>query len=113
MYVTNVSWAGTWSRGIIDRPTLSLISLAMLAGAGQTKEFERPVRNGLLRTSVPVVQLREVLLHIGHYCGIPIGAACFAIVRRVMREIGQSAEGLDMPDVTDVYRTTRAASGAF
>ncbi|WP_179284215.1 carboxymuconolactone decarboxylase family protein [Bordetella genomosp. 10] len=113
MYVTNVSWAGTWSRNIIDRPTLSLISLAMLAGAGQMEEFERHVRNALERTGVPLPQLREVLLHIGHYCGIPTGAACFAIVRKVMRELGVDADARDMPDVTDVYRTTRASAPEF
>ncbi|MBN9541721.1 MAG: carboxymuconolactone decarboxylase family protein [Reyranella sp.] len=116
MYVTNVSWAGTWTRGIIDRPTLSLVSLAMLAGAGQMEEFERHVRNALLRTGVPQVQLREVLLHIGHYCGIPTGAACFAIVRKVMREEGIVPDEKQLgeaPDVRDVYRTSRADSSSF
>lgn len=103
-YVTNVSWAGTWSRGVIDRPTLSLISLAMLAGAGQMEEFERHLRNALLRTHVPLVQLREVLLHIGHYCGIPTGAACFAIARRVFAELGVTIDA-DLPDVAATYRT--------
>lgn len=113
MYVTNVSWAGTWSRGIIDRPTLSLISLAMLAGAGQMEEFERHVRNALLRTGVPQVQLREILLHIGHYCGIPTGAACFALVRKVMREEGIAPDGSLQQDVSDTYRTTHADTGQF
>jgi len=113
MYVTNSSWAGTWARGVIDRPTLSLVSLAMLAGAGQMEEFERHVRNALLRTGVPLVQLREVLLHIGHYCGIPTGAACFAIVRKVAQEEGIS---LDMPDADDIgraYRTRSASVSEF
>ncbi len=113
MYVTNTSWAGTWNRGIIDRPTLSLVSLAMLAGAGQMEEFERHVRNALLRTHVPLVQLREVLLHIGHYCGIPTGAACFAITRRVMREEGISVNDEDFPDVGAVYRTPGAQADRF
>ena len=113
MYVTNVSWAGTWSRGVIDRPTLSLISLAMLAGAGQMEEFERHVRNGLLRTGVLQVKLREVLLHIGHYCGIPTGAACFAIVRKVMREEGIAPDDSLQRDVSDTYRTTHADTAQF
>lgn len=115
MYVTNVSWAGTWTRGVIERPVLSLISLAMLAGAGQMEEFERHVRNALLRTGVSQLQLREVLLHIGHYCGIPTGAACFAIVRKVMREEGIAPDeaALGATEVGDVYRTHRVAGDAF
>lgn len=113
MYCTNASWAGTWSRGIIDRPTLSLISLAMLAGAGQMEEFERHVRNALLRTGVPLVQLREVLLHIGHYCGIPTGAACFVIVRKVAAEEGISLDLAEPDDVGRVYRTRDASAEEF
>lgn len=113
MYVTNVSWAGTWSREVIDRPTLSLISLAMLAGAGQMEEFERHVRNAMLRTGVPLVQLREVLLHIGHYCGIPTGAACFAIVRRVATQEGLSLDDPQLLDVDDIYRTAQAVCDSF
>lgn len=113
MYVTNVSWAGTWARQVIDRPTLSLVTLAMLAGAGQMEEFERHVRNALLRTGVPQLQLREVLLHIGHYCGIPTGAACFAIVRKVMREEGIAPDAALLEDVGSVYRTAGAAASSF
>lgn len=113
MYVTNVSWAGTWARQVIDRPTLSLVTLAMLAGAGQMEEFERHVRNALLRTGVPQLQLREVLLHIGHYCGIPTGAACFAIVRKVMREEGITPDAALLEDVGSVYRTAGAAASSF
>jgi alkylhydroperoxidase/carboxymuconolactone decarboxylase family protein YurZ len=113
MYVTNVSWAGTWARQVIDRPTLSLVTLGMLAGAGQMEEFERHVRNALLRTGVPQLQLREVLLHIGHYCGIPTGAACFAIVRKVMREEGIAPDAALLEDVGSVYRTAGAAVSSF
>ncbi len=113
MYVTNVSWAGTWARQIIDRPTLSLVTLAMLAGAGQMEEFERHVRNALLRTGVCQLQLREVLLHIGHYCGIPTGAACFAIVRKVMREEGIVPDAKLLEHVSSVYRTSGATVSAF
>jgi alkylhydroperoxidase/carboxymuconolactone decarboxylase family protein YurZ len=113
MYVTNVSWAGTWARQVIDRPTLSLVTLGMLAGAGQMEEFERHVRTALLRTGVPQLQLREVLLPIGHYCGIPTGAACFAIVRKVMREEGIAPDAALLEDVGSVYRTAGAAASSF
>ncbi|GAD23062.1 carboxymuconolactone decarboxylase family protein [Acidovorax sp. MR-S7] len=113
MYVTNVSWAGTWARQVIDRPTLSLVTLGMLAGAGQMEEFERHVRNALLRTGVSQLHLREVLLHIGHYCGIPTGAACFAIVRKVMREESIAPDAALLEDVGSVYRTAGAAASSF
>ena len=59
MYVTNINWAGTWSRNIIPPQQLSLINLAMLAASGQMHEFEHHFRNALLRTNVPLEQLRS------------------------------------------------------
>lgn len=113
MYVTNVSWGGTWTRGILDPSTLSLASLAMLAGGGQWEEFERHIRNALLRTGVPLVQLRELLLHIGHYCGIPTGAACFAIARRVIQEENVDLAAVEWPEVDAVYRTPGVDQDGF
>jgi hypothetical protein len=54
-----------------------------------------------------------VLLHIGHYCGIPTGAACFAIVRKVMREEGIAPDAALLEDVGSVYRTAGAAASSF
>ena len=86
MYVTNINWAGTWSRNVIPPQQLSLINLAMLAASGQMHEFEHHFRNALLRTHVPLEQLRELLLHIAQYCGIPTGTDMFRIARRVLAE---------------------------
>lgn len=86
MYVTNINWAGTWARGIIPHQSLSLVNLAMLAASGQMHEFEHHFRNALLRTKVPVEQLRELLLHVAQYCGIPTGTDMFRTARRVMQE---------------------------
>jgi len=86
LFTTNQLFGRTWARGILDHRQLSLINLAMLAGLGRMEEFELHFRIALARTKVPLIQLREILLHIGMYCGIPIGRDCFAIARRVLRE---------------------------
>lgn len=85
-YLNDQLWGRTWARGILEHRQLSLINLAMLAGMGRMEEFELHFRIALLRTKVPLIQLREVLLHIGLYCGVPIGRDCFAIARRVLEE---------------------------
>lgn len=104
MYVTNVNWAGTWSRGILSHQQLSLINLAMLGGAGHMHEFEVHFRNAILRTKVPLEQLRELLIHIGMYCGIPTGTDIFRIARRVLAEEGIDPNAMEPLDTTALYQ---------
>ncbi|MCC7225581.1 MAG: carboxymuconolactone decarboxylase family protein [Burkholderiaceae bacterium] len=96
-YLNDQLWGRTWARGILQHQQLSLINLAMLAGMGRMEEFELHFRIALLRTKVPLIQLREVLLHIGLYCGVPIGRDCFAIARHVLEEENIDLSVLDEP----------------
>lgn len=86
LYVTNQIFGRTWARGIISQQQLSLVNLAMLAGAARMEEWELHFKVALNVTKVPLIQLRELILHIGMYCGIPIGRDCMAIARKVLKE---------------------------
>jgi len=97
VFVTNQIFGRTWARGIIEQRQLSLINLGMLAGLGRMEEFEMHFRIALKVTKVPLIQLREVLLHIGLYCGIPIARDAFVIARRILREEGTDLSVLDAP----------------
>ena len=97
VYVNNQLWGRTWARGILEHKQLSLINLAMLAGAGRMEEWELHFKIALKRTGVPLIQLREVMLHIGMYCGIPIARDCFAIARRVLKQENVDLSVLDEP----------------
>ena len=95
VFVTNQVFGRTWARGILEHRQLSLVNLAMLAGMGRMEEFELHFRIALNRTKVPLIQLREILLHITMYCGVPIGRDCFAIARRVLKEENVDLSVLD------------------
>jgi 4-carboxymuconolactone decarboxylase len=103
MYVTNINWAGTWSRNIIPPQQLSLVNLAMLAASGQMHEFELHFRVALLRTRVPLEQLRELLLHIAQYCGIATGTSMFRIARRVLAEEAIDLSSIEPLDTNYLY----------
>lgn len=85
-FVTNQIFGRTWGRGILSQQQLSLINLGMLAGKGCMEEFEMHFKVALKVTKVPLIELREILLHIGLYCGIPIAREAFLIARRVLKE---------------------------
>jgi alkylhydroperoxidase/carboxymuconolactone decarboxylase family protein YurZ len=94
-YLNNQLWARTWARGVITHQEFSLINLAMLAGMGRMEEFELHFKIAITRTKPPLEKLRELLLHIGMYCGIPIGRDCFVIARRLLKEHGIDLSVLD------------------
>ncbi|ARP92980.1 carboxymuconolactone decarboxylase family protein [Bordetella genomosp. 13] len=93
-YLNNELWGRTWARGVLSHQQLSLINLGMLAGLGRMEEFELHFRIALKRTKVPLAQLREVLMHLSFYCGVPVGRDCFAIARRILKE-----ENIDLTEL--------------
>jgi alkylhydroperoxidase/carboxymuconolactone decarboxylase family protein YurZ len=98
VFVTNQIFGRTWARGILSHTQLSLLNLGMLAGKGCMEEFELHFRVALKVTGVTLIQLREVLLHIGMYCGIPVAREAFVIARRVLKEEGIDPAVLDQED---------------
>jgi hypothetical protein len=61
---------------------------------GHWGEFEHHFRNALLRTKVPLVQMREIMLHISQYCGMATGGEIWKIARRVLKE-----ENIDLSEL--------------
>ena len=95
IYCTNQLWGRTWRRGILEQRQLSLLTLGMLAGSGRFEEFEIHFRIALKHTGVPLAQLREVMLHIVMYCGVPVARECFICARRVLHQENVDLSQLD------------------
>jgi 4-carboxymuconolactone decarboxylase len=83
--VTELGWGGTWARGVLERRDRSVLNLGMLAGMGRLTEFETHFR-GALRNGVSPDELKEILMQIAVYCGVPMGMEVFRIARRVLEE---------------------------
>jgi 4-carboxymuconolactone decarboxylase len=86
--VTEYCWGGTWGRGVMDRQKRSILNLGMLAALGRMHEFELHFRAALVNNKVPPDELKEVLLQIAVYCGIPAGVEVFRVARKVLAEEG-------------------------
>ena len=85
-FVSEYCWGAAWGRGVLSRDKRSILNLGMLAALGRSHEFEIHFRAALLRNKVPLEELREVLMQIGVYCGIPAAVESFAIAKRVLAE---------------------------
>ena len=83
--ITEYCWGGTWGRGVLAKRERSMLNLGMTAALGRMTEFELHFR-GALRNGLSMDELREILLQIAVYCGVPAGVECFRIGRRVLAE---------------------------
>jgi 4-carboxymuconolactone decarboxylase len=87
--VTEYCWGGTWGRGVLSKRDRSILNLGMLAGLGKAHEFKLHFK-GAMTNGLSLADLREILIQIGVYCGIPAGIEAFRLAREVL-----DAEGID------------------
>lgn len=83
--VTEMAW-GTWAREGLERKQRSLNVLCILAALNRQTEFRLHFRaaigNGCTRE-----ELRETLMQITAYAGVPAGVEAFRIAREVFAEL--------------------------
>jgi 4-carboxymuconolactone decarboxylase len=70
--VTELGWGWLWSRPGLSRKQRSLLNLGMLCALNRSTELGVHVR-GALRNGLSEVEIREALLQVGGYCGLPAG----------------------------------------
>jgi len=85
--VTEYCWGGTWGRGVLSKKQRSLNNLCMLSALNRPHEFKLHFR-GALRNGCTLDELKETLIQIAIYCGIPAGVEAFRLAREVLNEEG-------------------------
>ena len=85
--VTEYCWGRVWTRSTLDDRQRSLINLGMIAALNRNGEFRTHVR-GALRNGCTVEEIRDTLLQVAVYCGIPAGVEAFRLAREVFDEEG-------------------------
>ena len=81
-HITRYAWGAVWSRPGLDRRTRSCITVAMLAAQGSEHELALHVR-AALRNGVSVEELKEILIQVAVYAGVPRANRAFSIARDV------------------------------
>jgi 4-carboxymuconolactone decarboxylase len=84
---TRYCWGDIWARPGLDRRTRSIINLAMIATLNRPHEFKAHVK-GALTNGVTNDEIKEVLLQVAVYAGIPAGMDSFRLAREVFAEMG-------------------------
>ncbi len=85
--VTEYCWGATWGRGVLSKKQRSLNNLCMLSALNRPHEFKLHFR-GALGNGCSLDELKETLLQITIYCGVPAGVEAFRLAREVLDEDG-------------------------
>ena len=85
--VVQYCWGEVWTRQVLTNKQRSLNNLCMIAALNRAAEFEIHVR-GALRNGCTPEEIRDTLIQVAIYAGIPAGVEAFRIARKVLLEEG-------------------------
>ena len=83
--ITRYAWGEIWSRPGLSRPQRSIVTLTVLAALQHEDELAMHTK-AALRNGLTEDEIREVLLQVGLYAGVPVANRAFAIANRAINE---------------------------
>jgi 3-oxoadipate enol-lactonase / 4-carboxymuconolactone decarboxylase len=89
--ITRNVWSEIWNRPGLDHKTRRLLTVAMTASLGTWEEFRLHVHAGLEQNGFTQDELKEVLMQVAAYAGVPAANTAFAEAAKVIAEISTQA----------------------
>jgi 4-carboxymuconolactone decarboxylase len=86
--VTRHAWGDIWTRPGLDHRTRSLITIAMLAAGGRHEELSLHIR-ATRNTGATPDEVKEVLLQVAVYAGMPAANSAFRIAKTAFEEMAE------------------------
>ncbi len=90
-FITEQAWGTVWARPALDRRTRSMLVIAMLAALGHEEELAMHIR-ATRNTGAMPEDVREVLLMVAVYAGVPAANTAFRIAKQVLAEAPSGKE---------------------
>ena len=84
-FITEGAWGSVWARPALSRRDRSLITIALLAALGHDEEVAMHVRASA-NTGASAEEIREALLHVAVYAGVPAANRAFKIAKKALNE---------------------------
>ena len=81
--VTEYCWGAGWGREALTRRDRSLLNLAMLGTLNRATEFKLHLR-GALRNGCTREEIKDTLMQLTIYAGVPAGVEAFRLAREVL-----------------------------
>lgn len=89
--VTEYCWGAVWGREELPKKTRSMLNIAMLCALNRPHELKMHL-GGALRNGLTKTEIREILLQVGIYCGIPAAVDAFRVARETFAELDAAAK---------------------
>jgi 4-carboxymuconolactone decarboxylase len=90
--VTEYCWGAVWGREELPHKTRSMLNIAMLSCLNRSHELKMHVK-GAIRNGVTRDEIREILMQVAIYAGVPAGVDSFRIAREALNEYDAEAKG--------------------
>ena len=87
--VTEYCWGAVWGREELPKKTRSMLNIAMLAVLNRPHEFKLHIR-GAIRNGVSKEEIREILLQVAIYAGVPAGIDSFRNAKEALAELDKA-----------------------
>jgi 4-carboxymuconolactone decarboxylase len=84
--ITEAAWGHVWSRPELTKRERSMITIALLAALGQDDEVAMHVR-ATANTGASREDIREALLHVAIYAGVPAANHAIKIAKQVFEQM--------------------------
>ncbi len=79
-FITESAWGAVWTRGHLTLRERSLVTIAMLAALGHREELALHLQ-ATKNTGADMTDVREVLLQVAVYAGVPAANTAFKVAR--------------------------------
>lgn len=84
--ITDSAWGHVWSGDVWTKRERSMVTIALLAGLGHYEELEMHIRASM-NTGATHDDIREALMHVAIYAGVPNANHSIKIAKRVLQEM--------------------------
>lgn len=85
--VTEYCWDAIWNRPGLDRKQRSILNLGMISALNRPHELKLHLR-GAINNGLSKEEIREILLQVAIYCGVPASVDSFRLAGEVFGEMG-------------------------
>ena len=89
--ITKYCWGEIWTKTTLTDKQRSMNNLCMLSALNKWHEFSIHFR-GAIKNGCTLEELKDVLLQITVYCGVPCGVEAFRYAREIIEEDGLNVE---------------------
>jgi len=89
--ITSAAWGTLWSRDEWPKRQRSIVTIALLAALGHYEEMAMHIR-ATARTGATEADVREALMHVAIYAGVPTANAAFRVAKQVYTELNAEKE---------------------